>query len=415
MSLSYEQLKEAIAGRHVGIRSRIALQPLGGPGDKIFPPTYGADGAETKYAVEQRRVDGELVDSVLLDSVASQANRQEIALQYAKERGDLNLPTAILDFSDTEVADYGTLSSLEAPHRVFDAIFRDSMLGDVLFRLSDEGRAITSATAKNAGALFQLAPTALLFGAWDSTGPKGGRGAKYERAVTSEIVAIGIVRGAKTASRIDPLGIEKGAGPVYQAADPDQGWATDEAEAAKEKGKPLEIGKGTDRGRPSQINHGNIAPSIDRSAGGITADRITCTSVLSFAQLRRLRFPASADGTILDGDTAERDVTARASLAALGLAAIVLSTDDGYDLRSRCVLVADGEHTFEMIGRNTSEVTEFTLSANEALELLSKASESSANAGLPWGEDLILRPTSRLVDLVARSRRIAEEEPAGDA
>lgn len=371
MSLSLDELRAAVAGRNVGVRSRLDLQPLGGDGDKLFPPTYGADGAETKYAVEQRRVNGEDVESVVLDSVASQANRQEIALLNAIERGELHIPTAVVDFTDTDAFDYGQISSLEAPHRIFDAIFRDSLLGDMLFRLSDAGRAITEATPKNAGALLQLAPTALLFGAWDSTGPKGGRGAKYERAITSEIVAIGISRGVKTSSRIDPLGIEKGAGPVFKAKDADDGWTPFKDDAVGGAGKAEELGKGGEKGRPSQINHGNIAPSIDRTAGGVTADRITATSVLSFAQLRRLRFPADATGAQLPAEhAADRDLAARTALASLGLAAIVLASDDGFDLRSRCVLVAEGTHSFELIGRNTSEITHFDLSTDEALRLV---------------------------------------------
>lgn len=67
----------------VGVRCRTVLQPLGGAGDKVFPPTYGvAESAETKYAIEERKVPGqdEVVKSVVLDSVASQANRLELAL-----------------------------------------------------------------------------------------------------------------------------------------------------------------------------------------------------------------------------------------------------------------------------------------------------------------------------------------------
>lgn len=405
MPISYSELRDAIAGRSVGVRSRIDLVPLGGAGDKIFPPTYEVgDGAETLYAVEHRMVNGELVESVVLDSVASQANRQELAVLAAKERGELTVPAAVVDFTGSDAREVGTVSSLEAPHRVFDAIFRDSLLDGVLFRLSDRGQSVTEARPKNAGALFELAPTALLFGAWDSTGPKGGSGAKYERAITSEIVAIGIARGAKTVSRVDPVRIEKGAGPVFVSKDDSEGWTPFRECALLEKGKPVGYGTGRDRGRPSQINHGNVTPSIDEKAGGVTADRVTATSVLSFAQLRRLRFPANAAGDVLVGDAVARDVAARTALAALGLAAVVLAADDGYDLRSRCVLVADGEPLFELIGRSTSEVTEFALSADEALVLVAAAAGAAADHGLVWGEDLALTPTDRLVELIVRSR-----------
>ena len=83
------------------------------------------------------------------------------------------------DFTvDDETSDLGRLTVLEAPHRIADAIFRDSLLNGTLFRLSDVGRAITDAHPRNVTALFRYSPTALLLGMWDSTGPKGGLGSK---------------------------------------------------------------------------------------------------------------------------------------------------------------------------------------------------------------------------------------------
>ena len=79
--LTFEQLRDATAGGSVALRSVTRLQPAGGPGDKVFPPTYAVEGrAEHKYAAEERHVDGRVVHTVLLDSVASQANRAELAL-----------------------------------------------------------------------------------------------------------------------------------------------------------------------------------------------------------------------------------------------------------------------------------------------------------------------------------------------
>ena len=63
--------------------AQLTAKMLGGAGDKVFPPTYAvAEGAENKYAIEERRMPGtgEIVRSVVLDSVASQANRFELAL-----------------------------------------------------------------------------------------------------------------------------------------------------------------------------------------------------------------------------------------------------------------------------------------------------------------------------------------------
>lgn len=409
MSISYSDLRDAVAGPGVGIRARTSLDPLGGPGDKIFPATYGVEGrAETKYAVERRRVGADTVDAVVLDSVASQANRFELALLDAHRGGELTVPVVSTDFREVEGLErFDRISSLEAPHRIFDAILRDSLLGDVLFRLSDVGQAITEAGVRSAAPLFHHSPTTLLFGGWDSTGPKGGRGAKYERAITSEIVGLGVERGVKTSSRIDPLGIEKTGFTLFATADGT--WTLDEAEARLDsQGKP-ELLKGSAEvapGRPSHANHGNIAPSIDTLAGGVTVAQILATTVISFAQLRRLRFPVDTSGAPLNDErrrTAE--VAARTALATLGLAATVLAFEEGFDLRSRCVLVAGADLTFDLLRRGSAEGTTFNLDRAQALDLLASAVVSAAEAGLPWATDeLLLQPTQRLIDLVRGSQ-----------
>ena len=185
--ITFERLRDAVAGDAVALRSRTSLQPAGGEGDKIFPPSYAVnERAEHKYAVEERQIgDTDTVSvTVLLDSVASQANRAELALLEGWERGELIFPVPFVDFIDHgDVLDYEKLTVLEAPHRLADAIFRDSLLDGTLFRLSDMGRSITDATPRNATALFRYSPTSLLFGMWDSTGPKGGLGSKFQRGL----------------------------------------------------------------------------------------------------------------------------------------------------------------------------------------------------------------------------------------
>ncbi len=55
--LTFERLRSAVAGDAVALRSRTTLQPAGGPGDKVFPPTFAvAARAEHRYAVEERVV-----------------------------------------------------------------------------------------------------------------------------------------------------------------------------------------------------------------------------------------------------------------------------------------------------------------------------------------------------------------------
>ncbi len=424
MALSYTELRDGVAGAAAGGRCRTELQPLGGAGDKVFPPTYAPEGdAKTRYALEERLVPAaaggrsEVVQAVVLDSVASQANRFELALLAAIRRGELAVPVTSVDFAGSGLAGLDRVSDYEAPHRIFDSLLRDSYDGESLFRNGPAGRAVTEAKPRDAAALYYHSPHTLVFGGWDSTGPRGGLGAKYERAITSEIVALDIRQGSRTASRIDPVGIEKSAGPLYAGVN-GVPWEIDPAKAAlDEKGNVLLLGAKAgargETGRPSQANHGNVTPTIDDRNGGITARRIAGTTTLSLIQLRRLLFPARPDGTAFGGERVAAEVAARTALAALGLAAAALAFEEGFDLRSRCVLVADGPAAFELVKRDGT-VTPFDLSSADALKLVAESAERAAAAGLSWrlGE-LLLRPAGRLVELIRRSQQIAAVAEAG--
>ena len=50
----------------------------------------------------------------------------------------------------------------------------------------------------------------------DSTGPRGGLGCKFQRALVSEIVGYDAVVGKKTSSRIDPAEIMRSAATLYE-------------------------------------------------------------------------------------------------------------------------------------------------------------------------------------------------------
>ena len=398
--LAIEQLSAAVAGEAVALRSIMRLQPADGPGGKVFPPTYAAT-AENRYVVEERQVGDRIVTTVLLDSVASQANRAELALLEGWESGELSFPVPYVDFTgEPGVEDLGRITVLEAPHRLADAIFRDSLLDGTLFRLSDIGRSITEARPGNATDLFRYAPTALLFGQWDSTGPKGGLGSKFQRAYVSEIVGLDAQIGRKVASRIDPLQIERDAAVLYEHADPHHRWTLDPAEAAQHKGKPKLAGSD---GRPSEINHGNIVPSIDSRAGGVTISEARQTVVLSLAALRRLRFA---------GESREAQVTARTAVAALGVAAIAYGYDADHDLRSRCLLIPQHPPRIEMVGRDGGSPESVTVDRESAARLLSEASAAAARSGVAWERaEIALKPAPKLIELLRRSREVSAREP----
>lgn len=410
--LTLAELRDAVAGSAVAFRSINRLMPAGGPHDKVFPPTYMKErGATTKYAVESRVVDGTVKEAVLLDSVASQANRMEEALLEAWRREELRFPLVRVDFRTTaELEDLDTISALQAPHRIADALLRDSLLEDVPFRASSVGKAITDARPDNATAMYAYCPTALVFGVWDSTGPKGGMGAKFQRAIVSEIVGIGAQPGVKTASRLDPAGIQRGV-EIFHAPDDPNEWTADRDAAGGKKAKLFTRGKSAkkDAGRPASINHGNIPPTIDSTAGGVTLEYALHTVVLSLPALRRLRFTASTDGTRF----AERDhrdgaeLAARTALAALGLAAIIHQHERGYDLRSRSLLVSTGPLTLELVERDGGS-RPVVLDRPGVNRLVAEAAEAASAAGLRWAPDAIdLAPAPKLAQIIRESRKLA--------
>jgi len=409
--LKLDALVHALSGTAAAFRCRRTLQPAGGPGDKVFPPTY----AGAVYAVEERRVrnangEDEVVPCVLLDAVQSSANRMEEALQEAVDAGELALPVIEVRFPDKELLQpVGRITSLQAPHRSADAILRDSLLNGTPFPASDVGQRLARCTLQNATALYEYCPTALVFGLWDSTGPRGGLGAKFARAIVSEIMGMNASFGTKTSSRIDPLGIQLKAGPVYRSAGGPLGWTLDEKQATS-KGKDPERIKD---GKPSQVNHGNIAPSlsaIDREsgrplAGGVTISHAEQSIVLSLPALRRLRFP-DGDGKL----NPARDAAARTVLAALGLCASTLAMDKGLDLRSRCLLWPEQPAEWELLDIPGSDPKRFTLDHNSAIALLKESVVAAAKHGLRWSGPIALTASDPLVELVRKSQELALKE-----
>jgi CRISPR-associated protein Csb1 len=424
MVVTLEKLRTSVANA-AAIRRVRKLQPTGGPGDKIFPPTYPGDrggrNVPARHVFERRRIGGENVLCVLIDSVQSQANRLEEALKAARETGALSFPMITVDFSNTEVADIGRITTLDAPHRVFDAIIRDSELNGVRFRETEQGRRLIQATVHDARAVYELSPTTLVFGAWNSTGEGGGLGAKFPRCVVSEIIGVGVATdteplldrrtgevdrnppsGKRTGSRIDPLGTVRSVR-IYKRAGTDGDWTVIESEAEKGKSGPvLYTGKkGTgEAGRPSLINHGNIKPSVDPL--GVSVDYALHSIVLSFAALRRLRFGGGSGASAAD-------LTAQTALAALGLAAVTAQDRNGYFLRSRCDLVPEANSAlgFELIDAN-GNIEIVDLDFDQVARLAAKAVRAAKAAGLGWNEeDLLLKPQAKLVQLVSASRELA--------
>jgi CRISPR-associated protein Csb1 len=391
---------------HAAVRRRQRLQPVGGEGDKIFPPTYPEErrGSGPRHVFERRRIDGAEVWCVLVDSVQSQANRIEEALLAAVREQAIALPYVTVDFRGKDLAGLTEITSLDAPHRVYDAILRDSLLSGEPFMKTPLGVRLAEAKPSDATALLETSPTALLLGAWHSTGGGGGLGAKFARCLVSEIVAINTpvdqiadsrtgevearTSGRRTGSRIDPLGILRKV-EVFKGSD---GWDT-----VKER-----AGKSARVVRPSEINHGNIAPSVQLL--GVTCDYAEHMAVISFAGLRRLSFGGS-----------DRDRAGRTLLAALGLVALTEQDARGYALRSRCDLVCNGQAPFELIDADGG-VNRLEIDRKVAHRFYRDALEAAHAAGFRLSaEPIRLVPQDKLVEIVRRSQRLALAGEGGEA
>ena len=412
--MDYTMLTNAVA-HDAALRRKQILQPVGGKGDKIFPPTYppsdiakriyGERKAPPQHIFEQRQTDGAAIWCVLVDSVQSQANRLEEALLAAVREGAVSLPYVTVDFRVAQLAGVTEITSLDAPHRVYDAILRDSSLDGKPFMKSDLGVRLAEAKPGDATALLEASPSALLFGAWHSTGEGGGLGAKFPRCLVSEIIAVDVpvengpadqrtgqieirTAGRRTGSRIDPLGVLRRV-EVFKGAD---GWDIVKERAGK-NAKPV---------RPSEINHGNIAPTVQPL--GVTCDHAEHTAVLSFAGLRRLGFGGGA-----------RDTAGRALLAALGLVALTEQDSRGYALRSRCDLVCEGRAPLELVHADGA-VDKIEIDRNSAHALYAAALAAARDAGFELAaEPVRLTPQDKLVEIVRRSQRLALEGEGGEA
>lgn len=440
-TLSFDALKEAITSNAAAFRLILTLEAVS---PKVFPPTYEGG----KYATEDRIIGGKKLPCVLLDSVASQANRMEAALHDAWSGGEIVLPVVSVNFETINQPGMQKITSLQAPHRIADAILRDSTFGHGIkppkFRNSDIGKELDQLSVGYATPLLKYAPHCLVFGMWDSTGPRGGLGVKFARAIVSEVIGVNSVPGVASSSRLDPLGIRLAAGPLYKAKD---GWTLDPDSAEKDPKtkKPILLGK---EGKPSEANHGNVTPNLvyrkDKngndilgdnerpvmmvvfdneqerghkyvirderkpiSKGGFTIDYAEQTTVLSLPALRRLRFPAGVG----EKSTPEGDTTARTFLAALGLLGATLAVEAGYDLRSRCILRAKDAVRWTLLDRPGGTDKEFDLSKEAAVKLYATALDALRQAKLPiHTAEIILTPFDNLVALVKKSMEIAAVE-----
>ena len=282
------------------------LQPLGGRGDAVSPPTFAqAEGEERgpRYVWSERRIGDETVRTCLLDSPASQANRMEESLLDLVQSDKLTLPLHRMD-----VPNIGVLTDLELPHRAYDAAIGTATLADgTKWADSKIAKQIREASRKNATALLEHAPLILVLGGWDShsgTAANAWQG-RHEKAVWSKVVAVDAFRMNRPGGRLDPMGLP----------------SSDKVDLGDGSKKLVDQGLGV------------VPPSMDKFPRlSITMRHAEQRSVISFGVFRRIGFGGNG-----------KDNVARDYLAALGILGLAVLHRSGGHLRSECDLVC--EHT----------------------------------------------------------------------
>ena len=279
----------------VALHLRQKMLPVEGEGGVIFPPTYAQDEADKKrgkppYAIDELS-DGTKV--VQIDSVGAQANRMEPLFRRAAHGRTPNPLAKLVPQIDVTFGNERTVSLLDAGHRLGDALVRASGLRN------DVQDAFTAYQHGDATGIAKLAPTSLVFGAWDSRG----EGAKLPRIVQSVIRAWDVDllrRSAQYNPPVDYVSLD-----VFSEEDKKKGEDDTSSDLAK-------------RG----FVH---VPAVDTHGGVVVRGAVQRDVTVNFVALRQL------DGG--NGEALRRYV--------LGLALVAATEPQDGFLRQGCLLTPD--------------------------------------------------------------------------
>ncbi len=305
------------------------LVPVEGKDAVIFPPTYAKpermkEEDWTGYNID-RFEDGTSVCQI--DSVGSQANRMEPI--FMRERYSKLVPQVVINA--TVNGKERQVHLLEAGHRAADAIARFSTpLGPQLHAAFQAIR-----DDRNAEPLVRIAPTSLVFGAWDSRATQ----TKLPRIVRSVIRAFNVKEMHRSAQ------YSTIAGEILEGG---------EAEVTT-KGPKAELGLAH---VPAVMTHGGV-----QVLGEIRRD-----AALNFVALRAL-------GTSSDSPT--DTLTLRRYL--LGLALVSLTAPQETFLREGCELVPDLDRRTEWnLVKQDGSRQPFALDQDKAIAYAQSAAEAFA-------------------------------------
>ena len=302
------------------------LEPSGGAGTVIFPPTYAkGDKSPSPYDIDELRSDippeeaGERAEVNIchLDSVGSQANRMEPVFAQ----------TTLVPQAFIVGPDRSKVNLLEVGHRITDGVVGFSAL---------EAEAVQSIEALregNAVKLAKLAPTSLLFGLWDSRRTQF----RFPRILSSYINATNVAvlrRSAQFNPAFEPsaLGYESG----------------DQIEKNQDDKNPL-----------SQVGL-RAVPSVDQHGGVRVYGHIMRKTEINLVTLRSLT----------GSDESE---TLKLRRYILGLALVAGRAQSNYNLRQGCLLIAKSKPSAQLVYPDKRET--FAWEFPEALEYATLAAE----------------------------------------
>ena len=379
------------------ITSNTELEPAAGPQASVAPAKYveGKGQAaksvfvyETRYIAgkpenqdepktAKKTVKGKPQTVVLIDSKQSELNRAEAAIEQGRQYGDeavVKIPRAVVTYqTENGPVEY---TDMELSHRIFDGHFRAGTIDGKLITENDDYRALRNCTPADMSALLNTAPAALLFGAWDST--RKSNQVRLRSALVGEIIGVLADQkrtGEEQQARRSGARVDAVAASV-KLAPKDMESLVNDQEAELSPGNigarrnEIKKAKADDRISASPLGLGSIPPSVEE-IGGVACRRIIRSWVLSLASLRQLRF----------GQDENKNVAARALLAALGLNAIARAERELY-IRANCDLIESAAPVVTLDQR-FGEKKEFApLTVKQADQLLLEAIENAKKAGV---------------------------------
>ncbi len=333
------------------------LVPATQPDDIIFPPSY-ANPSEKKGDPPVYNIDGEGSESVcVLDSVPSQANRVE-PIFGRKPYREL-VPQIVIKFKDGLER-----SVLEIGHRIADAAFRGTELGSRIAEVLVKHRDGDSTD------LAKLAPTSLVFGAWDSRGTQ----VKIPRLVISIVRAKDVVRRTRSAQYFPAISYER------------EGLMPDDLD-----GKPSESGLAE-------------APAVGKIGGVHVRGTITRDASLNLVALRAIR-----------GGSEEQTLKLRRYI--LGLCVVALAAEPELDLRQGCLLTLDpGRSPSVEIVYRDGKREKLCVAAHDALDFATAVARQFG-VGSDLTVDFNVKTLSKALasTKAAKKKRDGKMAPASDA